>query len=306
MTLKQGDRIDIIAPSSFPKDSQWRRGLKILQSWGLKPQLPKESIAPYLWHSNSNRQRSYFLNKAFSNPDSSAIWMIRGGYGMQKLMPSFIKNYSANYKKKLFIGYSDGSALHFYLNGKNHKTLQAPLICELPHLSVKELSFLKDVLFGIKKEIVFNNLKVQSNSPKRILKAPIVGGNLSLLSSSVGTAWLPRFKSHFLFIEDINEEDHKFDRMLCHLFYSGFLKGIKALLFGVFSPLNSPSLQKKLFKSFSDICDIPMVFGLPCGHCAPHYPLPFNAPAELVIQGNKASLKVRWHWTAPQKLDKFS
>ena len=291
--LKSGDRIDIIAPSSVPKDGQWRKGVKILQSWGLKPQFPKELIDPYLWHANSNKRRAYFLNKAFSNSDSSAVWMLRGGYGMQKLMPSFIKNYSASYKKKLFIGYSDGSALHFYLNGKNHQTLHAPLICELPNLSEKDLSFLRDVLFGEKKAIVFDKLKVLDHSSKKILKAPIVGGNLSLLSTSVGTAWLPRFKSHFLFIEDINEEDHKIDRMLGHLFYSGFLKGVKALLFGVFSPVDRSSLQKKLFKSFSELCDIPMVFGLPCGHCTPHYPLPFNTPAELVIRGNKVSLKVK-------------
>lgn len=293
MMLKSGDRIDIIAPSSAPQGSQWRKGVKILQSWGLEPQFPKESIDPCLWHANSNRLRAYFLNKAFSNPDSSAVWMLRGGYGAQKLMPSFIKNYSASYKKKLFIGYSDGSALHFYLNGKKQRTLQAPLIYELPGLSEKELSRLRDVLFGKKKEIVFSELKAPNHSSKKILKAPIVGGNLSLLSSSVGTAWLPGFKSHFLFIEDINEEDHKIDRMLCHLFYSGFLKGIKAFLFGALPSKNSSSLQKKLFKSFSDLCDIPMVFGLPCGHCAPHYPLPFNTPAELIIQGNKASLKVR-------------
>ena len=293
MKLKPGDILDIVAPSSFPKNSQWKKGLKILQNWGLIPRLDKEAIAPWLFHSNSNKERSYFLNRAFSNRDSSAVWMLKGGYGMQKLMPFFIKNYSKNFKKKLFIGYSDGTALHLYLNSQNLATLQAPLITELPGLSKSELVLLKNTLFGEKKEIVFSNLKTLNKIPKQTLKADIIGGNLSLLSSCVGLPWFPSFRSHFLFIEDVNEEDYRVDRLLHHLFYSGSLRGVRAIFFGSFYPLNNSSLKAKVLKSFSDVCNIPMIFGLPCGHKPPHYPLPFKTPAELVIQRDKVVLKIK-------------
>ena len=293
MKLKSGDTLDIVAPSSAPKSSQWKKAFRILQSWGLKPRLAKGTIAPWLFHSNNNKKRSFFLNQAFFHKDSSAVWMLRGGYGLQKLMPDFIKNYSKNSKKKLFIGYSDGTALHLYLNSQKQKTLQASTVCELPDLSKKELSHLKDILFGVKKEIVFKNLKLFKKSSKKTLKAPIIGGNLSLLSSSVAAPWFPSFQSHFLFIEDVNEEDYKIDRLLHHLFYSGALKGVKALLFGHFHPLSRNALKTKVLKSFSEVCSIPMIFGLPCGHKSPHYPLPLKSSAELTIQGTKAVLKIR-------------
>lgn len=292
MKLKSGDIIDVIAPSSVPKNNKWKKGIQILQSWGLKPRLSKRAIDPWLYHSNSNNKRSSFLNQAFLNKDSSAIWMLRGGYGLQKLMPSFIKSYSQRNKKKLFIGYSDGTALHLYLNSQNQKTLQAPTVCELPDLSHKELSLLKNILFGIKKEIIFKNLNLFKRNSKKILKAPIIGGNLSLLSSSVGTPWLPSFGSHFVFIEDVNEEDYKVDRLLHHLFYSGALKGVKALLFGRFHPLNRKILKTRILKSFSKVCPIPMIFGLPCGHKKSHYPLIFKSPAKLTLQKTEAVLKI--------------
>ena len=293
MQLKPGDTLDIIAPSSFPKNNQWEKGLKILKTWGLNPRFNKQAISPWLFHSNSNKKRSNFLNQAFLNRDSSAVWMLRGGYGLQKLMPSFIKNCSKKFKKKLFIGYSDGTALHLYLNSQNLTTLQAPVISELPSISKNKLALLKTILFGTKKEIAFDNLKVSNKIPEQNLKAEIIGGNLSLLSSCVGLPWLPSFKSHFLFIEDVNEEDYKVDRLLHHLFYSGSLKGVRAILFGSFYPLNNHSLRTKVLKSFSDVCNIPMVFGLPCGHKPPHHPLPLKTPAELIIQKDKAILKVK-------------
>ena len=305
MKLKLGDIIDIIVPSSAPIDDQWITGFQILQSWGFRPRLAKGSFSPWLFHSNKNQKRSSFLNQAFFNTKSSAVWMLRGGYGLQKLMPSFIKGYSKNSKKKLFIGYSDGTVLHLYLNSQKQRTLQAPLICELPKLSNRELAHLKNILLGLKKEQVFKNLscfskedfkknKIKKKKQIKTLKAPIMGGNLTLLSSSVGTPWFPSFKSHFLFIEDVNEEDYKVDRLLHHLFYSGSLKGVKALLFGNFYPLSNNSLKIKVLKSFSDVCPIPMIFGLPFGHKKLHQPLPLETPAELSIQGDKADLKISW------------
>ncbi len=299
-SVKAGAIVDIIAPSSSPlRNNQWKKGVTILKNWGLKPRLMERAFSPWLFHANNNKNRAGFLNKAFGNKNSSVVWMMRGGYGLQKIMPAFIKGYSQNYesaKKKLFIGYSDGTALHLYLNRKNQSTLHAPLISELPALSQKDLAHLKNILFGVKKEIVFDKLRVFQSSKlktsiQKNVKSSIIGGNLSLLSTSVGAPWFSDFTGHFLFVEDINEADYRVDRLLHHLFYSGALKAVKAILFGCFSHLTLPAFNKVL-KSFSDVCDIPLVFGLPCGHITSQQPLPFKTQAELIIKGNRASLKV--------------
>ena len=288
--MKQASLIDIIAPSSPPKNNQWKKGIKILQSWGLKTRFPSSALDPYLFHSNRDQKRAFFLNQAFFSKDSFAVWMLRGGYGFQKLMPSFIKRYSKKAKKKLFIGYSDGTALHLYLNQQNQETLHAPTVSELADLTQKELSSLKGILLAEKKEIVFKNLKLFNSSFSGTLKGKIRGGNLSLLSSSMGVPWLSSFKSGFLFLEDVNEEDYKVDRMLHHLFYAGALKSVQAILFGNFNPLNKKSFLKAL-QSFSQVCSIPLIYDLPCGHSR-RYPLPFNTPSSLTFQNGKACLTV--------------
>ena len=287
--MKRNQLIDIIAPSSPPANSSWNKGIKILQDWNFKIRFSPFMLSPYLFHSNTDQKRAFFLHKAFSSKGSSMVWMLRGGYGFQKLLPSFIKKYST-FKKKLFIGYSDGTALHLYLNHQRQETLYAPTVSELADLSQKELSSLKGILLGDKNEIVFKNLKLFQHSSHRALKGTIVGGNLSLLSSSIGTAWLSSFKSGFLFLEDVNEEPYKVDRMLYHLFYSGALKSIRAVLFGGFNPIGSQSFLK-ILKSFSQVCSVPLVYNLPCGHKS-HYPLPLGAPAFLNLRNKTACLTV--------------
>lgn len=288
--MKTSRLIDIIAPSSPPKNNQWKKEIQTLKNWGFKVRFPRSMLSPDCFHSNSNHRRSFFLNQAFFSKDSSIVWMLRGGYGCQKLLPSFIKKYSKRAERKLFIGYSDGTALHLFLNHKNQKTLHAPTVSELSDLSQKELFLLKNILLDNKKEAIFKNLKLFKASSLKLLKGKIIGGNLSLLSSSIGTSWLSSFKSGFLFLEDINEPAYKVDRLLYHLFYSGALKSIQAVLFGGFPPISSKDFQK-ILKSFSQVCSVPLIFNLPCGH-KKRSPLPFNTPAELSFQGAQASLKI--------------
>ena len=84
--------IDIIAPSSPPKDNKWEKAIQILESWGFKVRFSSVALSPDLFHANSNQKRSFFLNKAFSSKDSSIVWMLRGGYGFQKTNAFFFKN----------------------------------------------------------------------------------------------------------------------------------------------------------------------------------------------------------------------
>ena len=334
--LKPGDLVDLIAPSSPPEEeAQVLQGMEILKSWRLRPRFhPSQISAPWLFHAAADQKRSFDLNQAFFNKRSSAVWALRGGYGLYKLMPSFDKKYSRylqskktglrakirieanrgknqetnrgkNQKRgdlltealppihKLFIGYSDVSPLHLYLNGKRQTSLHAPMICELGSLKPKELETLKEVLFGLRKELVFKGLKYYGKTSIRTLRAKITGGNLSLLSLSLTLPWFPSLHNRFLFIEDVNEKDHKLDGMLYQLLYSGKLKGVRAILFGDFSPLKTSDL-KKVFQSFSAKSSIPLIFGLPCGHGDKNLPLPFNVEALLSLQrGNKAQLKLK-------------
>jgi len=306
-------KVSIIAPSSPPKNKKWREGLKILKSWGLRVDFPDSSLNPDFFHSNSDLKRAFFLKRAWSQKSVSAVWMLRGGYGCQKVCSSFSP--SLLKENKLFIGYSDGTALHLYLNAKNELSLHAPTLSELRELSLKEQNTLRAVLLGQKKQLCFKNLKLfapslksffkkkvlyplktQSSAKQKKLhssgsmsiKGKITGGNLSLISTSVGAFPFP--SSEFLFLEDINESAYKVDRLLHHLLYSGVLKSTKAILFGDFYPLKNKELQKVL-QSFSQSCPLLFIYGLPCGHTK-RMPLPLNTLSELSLTKEKASLTV--------------
>lgn len=292
MRLSSGDFVDIIAPSSSPKNRDWQKGLAVLENWGLKVKFPTGSLNPWLFHANTNKLRLDFLQKSFKNPQSKALWCLRGGYGSQKLMEQFIKTLPS--RKKLFIGFSDATAIHLGLNKRGWSSLHGPFISDIPQLNKRSQEHLRQILFGERKEQVFKNLKVIYPSREKILKAPLMGGNLTVIQTSIGCSWLPRFKSYFLFLEDINEEAYRLDRALHHLFFTGAFKGVKALLLGSFRP-EKLSQIKRVLKSLSEFLKIPVVTGLPCGHLKNNQPLPFKTPCELYfLKNDKAELKVRF------------
>ena len=291
LKLLPGDLVDIIAPSSLPQNREWKKGLAILESWGLKVRFSEESLKPWSFHSGTNKQRWSFLKRAFQNSQSKAVWCLRGGYGSQKLLGWFKTNPP---HKKLFIGFSDATAIHLQLNKWGWPSLHGPFISDIPYLSKKNQESLRQILFGEKKEQFFENLKVFHPSKKKILKGSLMGGNLTVIQTSLGCSWFPKLHSHFLFLEDVNEEAYRLDRALHHLFFTGALKGVKALILGSFHPAKSAQIHKVL-NSLSEFLKIPMVTDLPCGHLKNNQPLPFKTPCELrFLSKGKACLKVHF------------
>ena len=336
MALKAGDIVEMAAPASSPVKKDMLEGMRILESWGLRPHLPKGAVSPWMFHSSANRSRARLLEKAFLNPKARAVWALRGGYGTQKLMPSLIKSLQksrfkesggltppflaqsaaslkaegspragskaqkrrakntrpAAAREKLFIGFSDTTALHLWLNaGLKASSLHAPFVSQLRRLPSKELRILRQILFGEKKRIIYSGLKsfVPPKKPLTV-RAPLMGGNLSILQSSLGAAWLPPFlKPFILFLEDVGEEDYRIDRALHHLFFAGALKRAKALVFGDFSPVKEQRLRNRVLRSFSEFSSIPMATGLPCGHLKANMALPLGAPAELKLSPSGAA-----------------
>ena len=287
MKLQTKDIVDVIAPSSAPENSSWKKGVRILESWGLKVRVPSQMLKPHLFHSHKDENRLKFFKKAFSS-SSKAVWVMRGGYGAQKLLP-YVKK--TDIKKKLFVGFSDATAIHLFLNNnKKIPSLHAPSLGDLASLSQKDLQLLKETLFG-KKELSFplnplNSYKSQS------LQAPIIGGNLTLLQSSLAVPWFQSLPSCFLFLEDTNEKPYQIDRMLYHLQFSGILKKVRAILIGSFYPLTNSHLKNFLIP-FSKNFKKPILLGMPCGHGSKKAPLPLNTSAKVFISKGKAQIKIK-------------
>jgi|GEM_PF-2938312 len=211
------------------------------------------------------------LKKAFSSQElGDFVWALRGGYGFQELIPHLKK---IDFKsQKTFMGFSDGTSLHYYLN----KSLGLASV-HAPHPNW--FAGNKNAKISSKIEYLLNNPKSFSPEFKALKKlnsvgggssvsAKIVGGNLTTLVSVLGTSYDEGSKSNILFLEEVEEPAYKVNRMLTHLSQSGFLKGVRALVFGHLShsSKNQEKLIRAVVKRWAEKQSFPVVSGMQAGH----------------------------------------
>ena len=209
---------------------------------------------------------------------------------------------------KLFIGYSDVTALHIFLNQQwKWPTLHFPVLTHLKQASPQTIKHFKRMVESPATPdhaSVFNNLKLWN--PKQIfnkrgktktLSAFLTGGNMTLIQSSIGTMWAGHFQNRFLFLEDTGESPYRLDRSLWHIQNAGVLRGAKAVLLGDFIPPRSQdrSAMKEVLRSFALKVSCPVIGTLPCGHGSQEtWPLPFRTKGTLKLHylTNKAQLHI--------------
>ena len=223
--------------------------------------------------------RASDIMTAFTSPDTKGIFALRGGYGSQRLLPLLDYDIIAKHPK-IFAGYSDITALHMTFNQRcqlitYHAPMAATELC-LPDIDSYTIdSFLGNIMDG--------------QTPPEILYTPLIpgsatgtlaGGNLSLLSSSLGTQYEIDATDKILFIEEIQEEPYRIDRMLLQLKQAGKLTACRAILLGSFLPETSNTLNQAIEEILTPLGK-PLGIGLPCGHCLPTATLPLGATVRI-------------------------
>ncbi len=252
------------------------KDIKASLSWWLKRGVLIEQISgmPFkkdLLCSSNLESRVQELKQAFNKKTSSKIvWALRGGYGMQEIIP-YLK--PSDFKaEKIYMGFSDCTNLHYYLN----KNLGLSSI-HGPHVSA---AFKKLNNMNINNKIhillknphiysdTFKNLKLLNTSTKNKILAKLIGGNLTTLVSIIATKIDKGSKGDILFLEEVQEPAYKINRMLTHLNQSRFLLGVKAIIFGHFSHSNKKEekLIKKVLKQWALSQKFPVLSGLQAGH----------------------------------------
>lgn len=287
--LKTGDVIDIVAPGSPCSQEVFLSAVSWIKAQGYVPRYPANILEPDIFISNSDEKRLQFLLEALKNKESKAVWCLRGGYGALRLVPELLKIKKLP-QKKLFIGYSDVTTIHLWLNQKmNWPTVHGPLLdrCGQNQLSENNKNELLSVLSGQKKEVYFADLtplNLAAEKNKTPLKAPLFGGNLTVLSSSLGTKLQPVFKNHFLFFEDIGERGYRIDRMLNQLDQAGVFATCKAVFLGDFilgQETNGDNHVWTVLRQFFKTKKFPVYSGVASGHGQEQRPLILNGQASL-------------------------
>lgn len=268
--LQKGDIIDAVSPGYASTPEDIKGSCQFLLRWGFTPRIPKDLIKPHFLHANEDEARFLFLKEAIEAADSKAIWCLRGGYGSNRLLP-MLQKLKKPKKPKLIIGLSDVTSLHTFFNQEwKWPTLHAPILDRMGKgvtLRRHEKEFY-DLLLGKSPGITFKKLRPLNAAAKKVksLNSKIVGGNLTVLQSSMGTPWQINADRSLLFLEDIGERGYRIDRMLEQFRQGGVLKKCHGIVLGDFlegaEPKTGQNNFKQVFERWAKELSIPLFLAL--------------------------------------------
>ncbi len=289
--LNKGDLLGLVSPASPIADpSRIDRGVRYLEGLGYRVLLGKSVTAVHGYLAGTDEQRAADLHAFFARKDVRAILCVRGGYGTPRLL-SLLDYRLVRRNPKIFVGYSDITALQLALwKRAGLVTFHGPMV------GVD----MADTMDAFTEEIFWNLLtsdrkqgKIKLPDDTAITVFPgrgtgrLLGGNLALIVSLLGTPYQPSFSGSVLFLEDIGEEPYRIDRMLVQLRNTRILGRSAAILAGQFTDCvpedkSKPSLTvDQLLSEAASSTRRPLLAHLPFGHENPKMTIPLGIRARV-------------------------
>lgn len=278
--------IGIIAPASSDEEKIMRESLSKFKSLGFKLKFSNNLFKKNKYLSASDKERADDLMNMFLDKSIDAILCYRGGYGCIRMLPyldfKIIKD-----NPKILCGYSDITAL---LNSISYKcrftTFHGPMITsDFSNLDTYE-EFL-NILTLSNSGYVYNLDKMTcSYINKRSFSGHLVGGNLTIMCSLMGTPYEVNTKSNIVFLEEVSESPYVIDRMLSQLITSKKLTCATGIILGHFTDCNACSIEKsytvsELIVDKLSPLNIPIVYNFPAGHEYPNITLPIGCEMQF-------------------------
>lgn len=283
--LKVGDTIGIAATARKVSLNEIEAALQYIQQAGFKTVLAANVFKEDNQFSGTDRLRADGLNELLHNPEVKAIWCARGGYGSVRLIDKIDWAAFAGNPKWL-CGFSDVTALHAHLQQKiGVASLHAEMMLGFEKNTTEAHKSMLNALTGKANQFTFDAHPLNKNGSA---KGELVGGNLSVLYSLLGSESQPDTNGKILFLEDLDEYLYHVDRMMMALKRAGMLQNISALLVGGLSDMKDNAVP--FGKTAEEIiCDavaefnVPVCFNFPAGHILDNRALVFGAKAEVGI-----------------------
>ncbi|WP_231749446.1 LD-carboxypeptidase [Polaribacter sp. BAL334] len=293
--LKTGDTVAIVAPAGILKNREEtiEKAKSVLISWGLNVVLGKNVFNQNNHFAGTDEERLQDFQEALDIPTVKAIWAARGGYGSVRILDNI--NLSKFKKKpKWIVGYSDITAFHNHVNNLGFETLHAMMptsLEEKPEEIVETMASFKNALFGEKLSYEIPSSTYNRNGK---ISGEIVGGNLSILMSMLGSKSQLKTDGKILFIEEIGEYEYAIDRMLQSLKRAGYFNNLKGVVLGNFSKIrkNPTSWGSTIEELILAVLpkEIPILFDFPAGHEADNRALFFGRKVEIHIQKDTSTV----------------
>jgi len=296
--LKKGDTIIILSPAGKVTDkTAVDQGIELANHWGLVVFFGNHLLSQNNTFAGTDQERLEDLQKALDNPSIKAIWCARGGYGAIRIIDDldftkFLKN------PKWIIGYSDITVLHNKVHELGYQTIhgQMPLTLELEN-PVQRVSIvsLHNALFG--KKLVYKLPSSKYNRPGES-RGQLVGGNLSIIYSMLGSDISLKMDHKILFIEDVGEALYHIDRMMISLKRAGYFKNCKGLIVGDFRLKKNEgntfgkTLEEIILEAV-DGTDFPVVFNFQAGHLDDNRALILGEYIDLKVSDKRSKISFR-------------
>ena len=301
--LKKGDLIGLATPGGYISKEELHQAVETLKGLGFRTYYNDSVLSKYGYFGGRDPERAAELMHMFSNPDVDAILCVRGGYGAIRILD--LLDYDLiQQNPKILIGYSDITALLISIYERTGLvTFHGPVgVSTFNEFTVK--SFEKVLMYPKNKyKYPYEREPKTEDNPEYdiytitggIAEGKLIGGNLSVIDSMIGSAYEPDFEDKIVYLEEIGEKTYRIDKMLFHLLYATNLKKAAGIVIGIFSESNEnkkePGLTLK--QAIGDLLmplKIPASYGLPFGHINNKITIPSGIRAKLNASKNSLRL----------------
>lgn len=286
--------VAVVAPGSGLRGENAARAREMARRLGVSfaETALDEMRVPY--NATDDDTRLELLVRALTDPEIDVVWALRGGYGAGRLLARLSETPGLD-RRKVFVGYSDMTFLHLFLQRENWRTVHAAMFWDLngSRKGEENLRRLAALLAGRVEELRYDGLEPCNDAARRAaspIEGVMTGGNLTCVAALCGTPWALEPAGKILMLEDVKESGYKIDRMLTQLRAAGAFEGAAAVVLGSFS--RGDEHTEYALRRFAEDFPGPVFRTDLFGHGEKNYPLVFGAPAVISAEGGEKGTRV--------------
>lgn len=289
--LQKNDTVAIVSTARKISLKEIQPAIAILQGWGLKVIVGETIGFEANQFAGTDIQRTHDFQQMLNNPKIKAIWCARGGYGTVRIIDqldfSFFKS-----NPKWIVGYSDITVLHNHIHNIGFESLHATMPLDVAKNTGESFKTLKKSLFG--EDLLYEIISSKENKIG-VASGELIGGNLSILYSLLGSKSSIKTNGKILFIEDLDEYLYHIDRMLMNLKRNNYFNNLNGLIVGGMSDMHDNTIPfgksaKEIILDIVSEYDFPVVFDFPAGHLNDNRALILGRKVNLEVNKNKTKL----------------
>lgn len=282
--LKKGDTVGILATARKVDMAPLEPAINLLKSWGLNVVIGKTIGLDNNQLAGQDWQRAKDFQQMLDNPAIKAIWTAKGGYGTARMIDrlDFTK---FKKKPKWIVGFSDVTVLHSHINTMDIATLHSIACISAGGATPEAIEGLRKGLFGGKIEY---NIEPHAFNKTGKAHGELIGGNLSVLYSIVGSVSEADYKGKIIFIEDLDEYLYHIDRMMMNLERNGYFKDVKGIIIGGMTKMRDNDIPwghdaLEIIQDITKEYNTPICFNFPAGHIKDNRALVFGKQVTLDV-----------------------